>query len=111
MLGIQKWIWIDMDIFYDQLWVCLEEAWRMGHTIIVGGDFNTQVVFGIRELLLDEVAHSFDLVVANSDGDGEQHWTFESSMGVRRRIDFVLCSLFFFPHFQSQSCEQRPSAP
>ena len=45
-------------------------------------------------LLLDELAHSFDLVVANSDGDGEQHWTFESSMGVRRRIDFVLCSLF-----------------
>ena len=77
---------VDLDFFYDQLRVCLEEAWQMGHTIIVGGDFNTQVGVGIRGLLLDELAHSFDLVVANSDGDGEQHWTFESSMGVRRRI-------------------------
>ena len=39
---------VDLDFFYDQLRVCLEEAWRMGHTIIVGGDFNTQVGVGIR---------------------------------------------------------------
>ena len=51
-----------------------------------------RIPVGIRGLLLDELAHSFDLVVANSDGDGEQHWAFESSMGVRRRIDFVLCN-------------------
>ena len=92
MLGIQRWIWSVLDIFYDQLRVCLEETWRMGHSIIVRDDFNTQVVFGIRGLLLDETAHSFDLVVANNDGDGEQDWTVESSIGVRRRIDFVLCS-------------------
>ena len=45
----------------------------MRHTSIVGGNFYTQVGVGIRALLLDEVTHSFDLVVANTDDDGEQH--------------------------------------
>ena len=49
MLGIHAgYPKVDLDFFYDQLRVCLEEAWRMGHTIIVGGDFNTQVGVGIR---------------------------------------------------------------
>lgn len=76
---------------YDQLQACVEEAVQHKYKIVVGGDFNTQLNVGARGSLLHEFAAMFDLFVANSD-TSSANWTFSSSMGVRRRIDFILHS-------------------
>ena len=57
-------------------------------SVIIGGDFNTQWESGRRGELLSEMCDAFKLRLANEEDD----WTFCSCMGVKRRIDFVLCS-------------------
>ena len=84
----------DLDTFYAGLNLCLEDALRNNLSISVGGDFNTQLGQGIRGDMLENLCCNFNLAVANG-GVGaveEDGWTFQSSMGIRRRIDFILAS-------------------
>ena len=70
------------------------DAKACGRPIIIGGDFNSQLGIGIRGELLNAFAVWNGLLVANGmtcENDGDS-WTFESTMGIRRRIDFMLLS-------------------
>ena len=88
----------DLYRYYDQLAWVLDDARRQGRTIVLGGDFNTQLNVGIRGDFLADLAKNFDLQITNDDGHHDPNkatWTFCSCMGVRRRIDFILCSMSF----------------
>ena len=78
----------DLQAFYHQLQEILEEGRRKRCSVIIGGNFNTQWESGRRGELLSEMCDAFKLRLANEEDD----WTFCSCMGVKRRIDFVLCS-------------------
>ena len=78
----------DLQRVYDQLHHVLDEARTKSHGVFVGGDFNTQLHVGTRGGLLQHLLHMYQLYVA--DGGTEHAWTVCSSMGVRRRIDFIL---------------------
>ena len=70
-------------------------AHRNGYVVIISGDFNTQLDVGPRGQLPRELSVICHLRITNEIHDGmdfDDHWTFESSMGVRRQIDFILCS-------------------
>ena len=66
---------------------------RFGKRVIIGGDFNTQFGVGMRGTTLEQFAQEFGLCITNAtNSETDTDWTFESSMGVRRRLDFVLAS-------------------
>ena len=73
----------------DVLREALLEGRRKGCRLVVGGDFNTQLSIGSRGDLLEEICECFGLAVAN-DGNNAEEWTFQSSLGVRRRPDYIL---------------------
>ena len=55
---------------------------------------NTQFGVGIRGLLLDVFAHEFGLSISNANApETNFDWTFRSSMGVCRRLDYILVSM------------------
>ena len=81
----------DLYRYYDQLAWVLDDARRQGRTIVLGGDFNTQLNVGIRGDCLADLAKNFD----GHHDPNKATWTFCSCMGVRRRIDFILCSMSF----------------
>ena len=92
-----------LDKFYEDLHACLEDARGKRFQLVVGGDFNTQLNTGFRGTLLQDVGETFDLIITNDDDNhicNMDTWTFESSRGLRRRIDFIMCSqemrFFFF---------------
>ena len=88
----------DLYRYYDQLTWVLDDARRQSRTIVVGGDFNTQLNVGLRGDCLADMARNFHLQITNDDthhDPNKETWTFCSSMGVRRRIDFILCSMSF----------------
>ena len=71
----------------------MSKAYRSRKRIIIGGDFNTQFDVGIRGVALRQFAEEFGLCITNTtDSETSTNWTFESSMGVRRRLDFILAS-------------------
>ena len=75
----------------------MEQARRLQFGLVVGGDFNTQLHVGFRGSLLNDLVDRLELQIANDDVNHDPHkdtWTFESSMGVRRRIDFFCCLAF-----------------
>ena len=81
----------DLRLVYDGLYCVLEEARSNSFACIVGGDFNTQLHIGMRGDLLMQTLHMYQLHVANDDdSDHDNTWTFCSSMGVKRRIDYIL---------------------
>ena len=71
----------------------------------LGGDFNSQVGVGDRGRRLDELCAAFHLSILNSDENGlsEEQWTFQSALGARRRIDFILTSSHFTCNFAGAS--------
>ena len=71
------------------LHVVLDEAERLHYKIIVGGDFNTELHVGHRGNFFDEFACMWRLQVANYENH-DNCWTFCSSLGVRRTIDYIL---------------------
>ena len=79
---------------YDQLHQALTNANRTGHTIVIGGDFNSQWGIGLRGQKMAEMAAAFNLSLVNGNGNGrdEDSWTFRSSLGYLRRIDFIFAS-------------------
>ena len=81
--------------FYEDLHACLEDARGGRFQLVVGGDFNTQLNTGFRGTLLQDVVETFDFTITNDDDNHTSNmdtWTFESACGVRRRIDFIMCS-------------------
>ena len=85
----------ELQTVYDQLHLILDGAARVGAQVVVGGDFNTQLHVGHRGEVLEHFCTNFGLHVANDDDDLIENWTFRSSLGVRRRIDFILYSSSF----------------
>ena len=64
--------------------------------MIIGGDFNTQISVGIRGILLEQFAQEFGLCITNGTiPENINDWTFRSSMGTKRRLDYVLASNCF----------------
>ena len=85
----------DFEQLMHQVMDLASSAHRNGYVVIISGDFNTQLDNGPRGQLLRELSVICHLRITNEiheDMDFDDHWTFESSMGVRRQIDFILCS-------------------
>ena len=84
--------------FHDLMSLLTElaiSAKKDGFIVIIGGDFNCQLDIGSRGEILRELSAICHLRIANEihgDMTIEDHWTFESSMGIRRQLDFILCS-------------------
>ena len=80
----------DLRLVYERLHQILEDARSKSFACIVGGDFNTQLHVGLRGDLLQQTLHMYQLHVANGDSEPDNSWTFCSSMGIKRRIDYIL---------------------
>ena len=86
----------DFDQTFDQLRCVVDQGQKQKRKIIIGGDFNSQVNVGYRGTQLQSLVDSFALTITNNlDIPWEMQWTFESSMGIKRKIDFVLISRSF----------------
>jgi len=85
-----------LDQVYEQVHQTLTQAVRDGYATVVGGDFNSQWGFGVRGQEMAEMAAAFNLKVVNGEGHGrdEHSWTFKSSLGQVRRIDFIFTSSY-----------------
>ena len=84
-----------LEHLYTVLHGCMEETQQRRFGIVVGGDFNTQLNIGFREMLLNDLVAAFDLQIANDYVNHQpdvETWTFEGSTGIRRRIEFSLFS-------------------
>ena len=89
----------DVEVFdetYDQLRYFCAAGRKQRRRLVIGGDFNSQMGVGERGEYLDEFVRSFGLVCANSsDTPWDDQWTFRSSMGDTRKIDFIFVSTSF----------------
>ena len=81
----------DLCSVYEQLHCVLTETLSLGHATVVGGDFNSQLRVGRRGDMLQKLSSMFSLQVAN-EACGPDAWTFHSSAGETRQIDFILFS-------------------
>ena len=72
----------------------LAEAVSKNFKMMVAGDFNLSIGIGSRGELFQSLCDEFRLIVTNGDGDAEleNKWTFRSSAGELRRIDYILIS-------------------
>ena len=73
----------------------ISKAHQLHFHVMIGGHFNCQLDVGIRGSRLREMCVICYLRIANELLDGadcSDIWTFESSMGVRRQLDFILAS-------------------
>ena len=89
----------DVQVFddtYEQIRCAIDQGKKKQRKIIVGGDFNTQANIGYRGMQLQSLTDSFGLCITNVlDIPWDLQWTFESMMGIRRKIDFILISRSF----------------
>ena len=70
----------------------ISKAHQLHFHVMIGGDFNCQLDVGIRGSRLREMSAICHLRIANELSDGadcSDIWMFESSMGVRRQLDFI----------------------
>ena len=94
----------EIDETYNQLRCLVSKAYRSNKRVIICGDFNTQSNVGNRGIALDQFVLEFRLCATNaSDADANVNWTFESSMGVRRRLNFALASKLLLLVCRAQS--------
>ena len=113
-----------LNAFFEQVHVAVMGACREGRKTILGGDFNLQLQVGNRGAQITALANAFGLIITY---DYEHHspsaekWTFSSSMGVKRRIAFIVfflfaaaCNITNFmcagPWFGSYGCIRKVSA-
>ena len=85
----------DFANFFEQLHSALHGAYRDGRRVILGGDLNLQIDVGKRGEQFASLCSGFGLLVTNDDDHHdplEDRWTFCSSMGIKRRIDFIASS-------------------
>ena len=84
-----------LNAFFEQVHVAVMGACREGSKTVLGGDFNLQLQVGNRGAQIIALANAFGLTVTNDDehhSPSAEKRTFCSSMGVKRRIDFILSS-------------------
>jgi len=91
----------ELGMVYDQLHWILADAQNMNYASVLGGDFNTQWNVGVRGDMIREFSYMFGLSLANPAHMPES-WTFRSSAGIKRQIDFIL--------FSSQLCCETAGA-
>ena len=69
----------DLYRYYDQLTWVLDDARRQSRTIVVGGDFNTQLNVGLRGDCLADMARNFHLQITDDDAHhdvlADARWT------------------------------------
>ena len=80
---------------YIEIGMLLREARTENRNVIVGGDFNTSLNFGSRaELLYSFVAeHGLQITNCNPDVPWGSSWTFRSSLGHLRQLDYILTDM------------------
>lgn len=79
--------------YLNEVRECVLCVQNQGLKCIVGGDFNVQLGRGWRSANLKEFMHELGLIATNFDEneeEAEDKWTFRSSLGVRRVLDYVL---------------------
>ena len=83
----------DFDQAFDQIRCIVDQGQKNKRTNIIRGVFNTQTNVGYRGMQLHSLIISFGLSIANkSDTPWDMQWIFESSMGIKRKIDFIIVS-------------------
>ena len=85
----------DFANFFEQLHSALHGAYEDGRNAILGGDLNLQIDVGKRGEQFANICSGFGLLITNDDGHHDplvDTGTFSSSMGIKRRIDFIVSS-------------------
>ena len=85
----------DFTNFFEQLHSALHGAYKDGCGVILGGDLNLQIDVGKRGEQFASLCSGFGLIITNDDDHHDQlvdTWTFCSSVGIKRRIDFIASS-------------------
>ena len=81
---------------FEQLRCVLDQGQKLNRKLFVGGDFNLQLGVGVRGEEFQNVVEGFGLLTTNaSDTPWENQWTFESTMGDRRTLDYIMVSRSF----------------
>ena len=78
----------------DEIRYIILDAQQNGIRCLIGGDFNTDIRFGWRADLLNEVLSELGLCITNYNEElsFEDQWTFQSCLGTRRIIDYCIVS-------------------
>lgn len=86
--------WSDFEKCIEDVTILVSEATRLRMNIIIGGDFNLCLDVGRRGTSMTDLCQLFRLTVANGSGlsSAAANWTFRSTLGVLRRIDYILYS-------------------
>ena len=86
--------WSDFVYGFDQISILICEAIARKYGILLAGDFKPVLDYGVRGNFLNDFCAQFGLTICNRNGRDadEENWTFSNSMGVKRRVDFILCS-------------------
>ena len=86
--------WNDFIENMDALSALCTQAQDHGYGLLIGGDFNLSWDEGSRGTVFRDFRDAFQLSVDNAIGaaDSNSNWTFISSTGSLRRIDFILSS-------------------
>ena len=71
----------------------MQQGRNLKRRLVAGGDFNSQLGVGARGIAMENVANTSGLRISNdSVNDSDNNWTFCSSMGEKRRLDFIMAS-------------------
>ena len=86
--------WAEFETCMDDITILVSEATRLDMQVIIGGDFNLSLDTGRPGVSMTDLCHQFRLTIANSSGlsSADDIWTFRSTLGVLRRIDYILYS-------------------
>ena len=88
--------WEHFERTCEQLLCVLDQAQKLKRKLIVGGDFNLQLGVGVRGDEFQNIVDGVGLLTTNeSDTPWENQWTFESTVGVRRKLDYIMVSRSF----------------
>ena len=81
-----------LDHTYDHLDKATRWAYKYSRSVVIGGDFNTVLHAGLRsEKLFEHMGqHSLSMANAQELVAMDAKWTFQSSLGVRRQLDYIL---------------------
>ena len=80
-----------LQLLYTTLSGLAEEARSAGKRVIIGGDFNTQLIVGVRSESMGNFAseHHLSITADGVDLPWDRTWTFRSSLGNKRQLDYV----------------------
>ena len=95
---LQVWyVWNDFVQCMDYLSTSIIQAQDQGFGIIIGGDSNLSLGDNKRSDMIRETCALCNLSICNGDFDDhhDHRWIFRSTLGVRRRIDYIIASGVF----------------